>query len=100
MSSIKAMWKSSGIGGRMTLLILSLFLITILTTTGIVYNVFSNTYEDGVQDRLNATASMNTESFMDWLLASHTGLNSRKRTGRVCIRSGFLLEPVDGRGFQ
>ena len=63
------MWKSSGIGRKMTVLILTLFLASIIITTSIVFNVFSDTYEQGIQDRLNATGEATTQSFMDWLEA-------------------------------
>src|SRR5690554_1514466 len=63
------MWKSSGIGRKMTVLILTLFLASIIVTTSIVFNVFSDTYEQGIQDRLNATGEATTQSFMDWLEA-------------------------------
>lgn len=69
MESLKNYWKSSGIGKRMTFLVLSLFLIAILLTTSIVYNVFKNSYEEGVQERLNGVGMMNSQSFTDWLLA-------------------------------
>lgn len=67
MNSIKAIWNSFGIGRRMTILILSLFVVAIISTSGIVYNIFSNSFEQGVKDQLSAIGEMNTESFMNWL---------------------------------
>lgn len=46
---------------------LSLFAIAILTTTGIVYSVFSTSYSEGVQDKLIATGSSNTNMFIEWI---------------------------------
>ncbi|MCC5913043.1 MAG: hypothetical protein JJU46_01600, partial [Balneolaceae bacterium] len=69
MDSLKEKWKSTGIGKRMTIHILSLFVIAIFTTTSIVYNVFKTSYEDGVMERLNGVGQMNAQSFSDWLAA-------------------------------
>ncbi len=46
---------------------LSLFLIAIVTTTGIVYSVFNSSFTEGVQDRLVATGTANTDIFLEWL---------------------------------
>lgn len=53
----------------MTVSMLSIFAIAILTTTGMVYNVFSTSYNQGVQDRLEATGSANTNIFTEWIHA-------------------------------
>lgn len=69
MESLKTIWNTYGIGKRMTILILSLFVVAMVLTSGIVYNIFSNSFEQGVKDQLSATGEMNTESFMSWLLS-------------------------------
>ena len=67
--SVMQRWKSSSLGKKMTVAMLSLFAIAILTTTGIVYSVFSASYTEGVQDRLVATGHANTNMFTEWIHA-------------------------------
>lgn len=69
MGSIQNNWSSAGIGKRMTIAMLSILLIAIGTTTGIVYTVFSNSFSESIEDRLIATGQANTNSFLDWIEA-------------------------------
>lgn len=66
---------NSGIGKKMTTLVLSLFLIAILATTGIVFNVFSNTYEASVKEDLSSTGELYTQSFTEWINARQDELH-------------------------
>lgn len=63
------MWGSAGIGKRMTMAMVAILLIAIITTTGIVYNIFSTSYSEAIQDRLTATGLANTDSFIEWIEA-------------------------------
>lgn len=69
MDSIQNNWSSAGIGKRMTIAMLSILLIAIATTTGIVYSVFSTSFSQSIEDRLTATGQANTDSFLDWIEA-------------------------------
>lgn len=69
MDSLKEIWSSTGIGKRITVLVLSLFVIAIFITSSVVCNVFKTSYEDGMMERLNGVGQMNAQSFSDWLSA-------------------------------
>ncbi|MGM0458995.1 MAG: methyl-accepting chemotaxis protein [Bacteroidota bacterium] len=69
MGSNKSNWMLAGIGKRMTIAMLSILLIAIVTTTGIIYSVFSSTYSEGVEDQLIATGISNTNFFLEWIEA-------------------------------
>lgn len=69
MGSFQQIWGSAGIGKRMTIAMLAILLIAITTTTGIVYNVFSSSYSEAVEERLIATGQANTDSFLAWIEA-------------------------------
>lgn len=69
MGSIQNNWSSAGIGKRMTIAMLSILLIAIGTTTGIVYSVFKTSFSESVEDRLIATGQANTDSFLNWIEA-------------------------------
>ena len=62
-------WGAAGIGQRMSIAVLTILLLAILTTTGIVYNLFSKSFERAVEDRLVATGVANTDSFIQWIEA-------------------------------
>jgi len=51
------------IGKKLNVMVLSLLLIGIGLTTGIAFNVYQESYEDAVQQRLGAVGSMNAEQF-------------------------------------
>lgn len=67
MGSIQNNWSSAGIGKRMTIAMLSILLIAIVTTTGIVYNVFSTTYSEDIEEQLVTTGNSNTKFFLEWI---------------------------------
>lgn len=60
-------WSSAGIGKKMTVAMLSIFIIAIISTTGTVYTVFSSSYSDGVEERLVSTGNANTNLFLEWI---------------------------------
>src|SRR6056297_57935 len=62
-------WGTAGIGQRMTIAVLAILLTAIVTTTGIVYNLFSKSFQQSVEDRLVATGLANTDSFIQWIKA-------------------------------
>jgi|AntRauTorcE11897_2_1112592.scaffolds.fasta_scaffold02486_1 methyl-accepting chemotaxis protein len=69
MSSIKQIWNSAGIGKRISIAVLAILVIAISTTTGIVYNVFSTSYSDSIEEKETAMAQANTKALLGWIEA-------------------------------
>ena len=69
MGKLQSYWKNAGIGKRMSVAMLVILLIAITTSTGIVYNVFSNSFADAVEERLTSIGVANTNSFIEWIEA-------------------------------
>ena len=69
MSPIKQIWSTAGIGKRMSIAVLTILLVAIILTSGIVYNVFNRSYSESIEQKLVAITTANADSFMEWIEA-------------------------------
>jgi len=92
------------IGKKLNVMVLSLLLIGIGLTTGIAFNVYQESYEDAVQQRLGAVGSMNAEQFNGWLQARQdevrfvAGLDATKNVDRERLNH-LLTELSESQNF-
>jgi methyl-accepting chemotaxis protein len=92
------------IGKKLNVMVLSLLLIGIGLTTGIAFNVYQESYEDAIQQRLGAVGAMNAEQFNGWLQARQdevrfvAGLNATKNVDRERLNH-LLTELSENQNF-
>lgn len=61
-------WQRLGFGGRLTLSMISLFLVAILLLTSLLFIRYQDSKTDGVVSSLRSAAELNADAFTDWLL--------------------------------
>jgi methyl-accepting chemotaxis protein len=61
-------WQRLGFGGRLTLSMISLFLVAIILLTSLLFIRYQDSQTDGVVSSLRSAAELNAEAFTDWLL--------------------------------
>ncbi len=87
-----------GIGGRLTLIVLSLLLVSIIGVTSLAFIVYRDSYSQAVLNRLQGIGTMNSQSFVDWLLARQdemrylAGLDAAREIDRE--RLNHLLQRI------
>ncbi|MCG5512444.1 methyl-accepting chemotaxis protein [Ectothiorhodospira shaposhnikovii] len=64
---MRVLLERTGLAGGLTMLMGTLVLTSILVVTGMVFMQYREAYIQGTLQQLQSTASMNTQSFMDWL---------------------------------
>jgi methyl-accepting chemotaxis protein len=53
----------------MSIAVLTILLVAIILTSGIVYNVFNRSYSESIEQKLVAITTANADSFMEWIEA-------------------------------
>lgn len=61
-------WRRLGLGARLTLIMVSLFLVAILSLTSLVFVQYKASQTQGVVTSLQSSAELNAEAFTEWLL--------------------------------
>ena len=64
-----ALWRNIGFAGRLTTIMVSLILVSILVLTSLVFIEYRNAQTKAVLATLETTGEMNAAAFTDWLLA-------------------------------
>jgi len=62
-------WRNMGFGGRLTVIMVSLLLVSILVLTSLVFIEYRNSQTRAVVNTLQTTSVLNADAFTDWLLA-------------------------------
>lgn len=62
-------WRNMGFGGRLTVIMVSLLLVSILVLTSLVFIEYRNSQTRAVVNTLQTTSGLNADAFTDWLLA-------------------------------
>jgi len=61
-------WRRLGLGARLTLIMVSLFLVAILSLTSLVFVQYKASQTQGVVTSLQSSAELNAQAFTEWLL--------------------------------
>ena len=61
-------WRSLRLGVRLTLVMVSLFLVAIVSLTSLVFVNYKTSQTEGVVTALNSSAELNAKAFTEWLL--------------------------------
>ncbi|HEY0922174.1 methyl-accepting chemotaxis protein [Rheinheimera pacifica] len=61
-------WRNMGFGARLTTIMVSLLLVSILVLTSLVFVEYRNSQTRAVVNTLQTTSVLNAEAFTDWLL--------------------------------
>src|SRR5690606_725084 len=65
---MSAFWRNLGFGSRLTVIMVSLLLVSILVLTSLVFIEYRNSQTRAVVNSLQTTSMLNAEAFTDWLL--------------------------------
>src|SRR5690606_34027974 len=65
---MSAFWRNLGFGSRLTTIMVSLLLVSILVLTSLVFVEYRNSQTRAVVNTLQTTSELNAEAFTDWLL--------------------------------
>lgn len=61
-------WRNMGFGSRLTVIMVSLLLVSILVLTSLVFVEYRNSQTRAVVNTLQTTSVLNADAFTDWLL--------------------------------
>ncbi len=65
---MQQLWQRLGFGGRLTLSMISLFLVAIVLLTSLLFIRYQESQTQGVVSSLQSAAELNADAFTDWLL--------------------------------
>lgn len=65
---MSALWRNIGFAGRLTVIMVTLLLVSILVLTSLVFIEYRNSQTRAVVNSLQTTSALNAEAFTDWLL--------------------------------
>ncbi|MEH8021855.1 methyl-accepting chemotaxis protein [Rheinheimera metallidurans] len=65
---MSGLWRNIGFAGRLTVIMVSLILVSILVLTSLVFAEYRNAQTTAVVNSLETTSALNASAFTDWLL--------------------------------
>lgn len=68
MGTLTSAWRSIGFGGRLTFIIVSLLITSIIILTSLVFVEYKYSHNKSVLNTLETTGKLSSESFTEWLL--------------------------------
>ncbi|RUO24383.1 methyl-accepting chemotaxis protein [Aliidiomarina minuta] len=101
---MKAIWQNLGFGARLTLMIVSLVVISVITVASIVYVEYRAATTEATLNQVAGTSQSGTQSFMDWLLARQDEMRylaqlDATRGRDVDQVNNLLATLADGQGY-
>lgn len=101
---MSAFWRNMGFGGRLTVIMVSLLLVSILVLTSLVFIEYRNSQTRAVVNSLQTTSMLNAEAFTDWLLVRQDEMRymaslPQTKTLQLDAVAGLLQQLAQSNGF-
>lgn len=97
-------WRRLGLGARLTLIMVSLFLVAILSLTSLVFVKYKASQTQGVITSLQSSAELNAEAFTEWLLVRQDEMRLLATLPSIqqqdlALATEFMLQLAQNSGF-
>ena len=101
---MKAFWQRIGFAGRLTTVMVTLILVSILVLTSLVFVEYRSSQNKAVVNSLQSTSEMNVQAFTDWLLSRQDEIRFLAKTSAAAERdlqavNALMQQLADAHGF-
>ena len=101
---MKAFWQRIGFAGRLTTVMVTLILVSILVLTSLVFVEYRSSQTKAVVNSLQSTSEMNVQAFTDWLLSRQDEIRFLAKTSAAAeldlqAVNALMQQLADAHGF-